>query len=356
MRSQYQSYAVLFFMGVIVLAIAACGSQPPPTPEQVIPTQEPVEKQPTQAPVLMGGYQGLVMDSNTYNGVGGAQITFISEDGSFRQDAVSDPDGTYQVPLPTGRYRVSAIHNDYQPFDSGGFFAVPEGKFYTGNIMLAPKAAPQNNGGTQMGGFQGIVYDSPQGFKIPAVQITFVSEDGTVTQVVTSDANGVYQVDLPQGRYHVSAVHNDYELFQPDGFFVVPGPGYQIGDIAMIPKAQPPAPPDNSASGAVNLAGAFWYFGAENVSCDEVCTSHGGYNEATRTYAGSDGTAENCQAVLQALQLPIQDFYPTKQGGLGCFTIQLVSGDYGGFWDQHPTTSSATYQVPGRRRICGCNQ
>lgn len=53
-------------------------------------------------------------------------------------------------------------------------------------------------------------------------------------------------------------------------------------------------------SGVV-VGGYCWYKGEIYGSCTAACTEHGGYNSATRTYAGDLGTNANCQAVLAAL-------------------------------------------------------
>ncbi len=49
------------------------------------------------------------------------------------------------------------------------------------------------------------------------------------------------------------------------------------------------------------VGGSCWYFGANNQSCDTVCATHGGYNSATETFAGSGGSDANCVSVLDAL-------------------------------------------------------
>jgi hypothetical protein len=115
-----------------------------------------------------------------------------------------------------------------------------------------------------------------------------------------------------------------------------------------------PSPGPAGGCGGIQVAGACWYFGAENASCDMVCAPNGGYNPATRGYAGSDGSPGNCQNVLKALGVPLDNFYSTTQGGLGCFALQTTSGNYYGYWDTDPTSGAATSPTAGRRRICAC--
>lgn len=109
-----------------------------------------------------------------------------------------------------------------------------------------------------------------------------------------------------------------------------------------------------AACGGTEAGGFCWYFGDANLSCSAVCSAHGGYDDATRTYAGSDGSPGNCKSVISALNVAQDDFFETTQGGLGCFAIQNTSGNYFGYWDEQPTTADATSVTPGRQRICAC--
>jgi hypothetical protein len=108
--------------------------------------------------------------------------------------------------------------------------------------------------------------------------------------------------------------------------------------------------------GGAEAEGLCWYFGEANVSCEAVCANRGGYDAATRTYAGSDGSASNCRNIFRVLNIPLDDFFETTQGGLGCFAILTTTGNYFGYWDTQPTTAAATSVTPGRRRICGCQR
>lgn len=90
-------------------------------------------------------------------------------------------------------------------------------------------------------GFRGITserfYDGNLGQKIGGVEITFTSEDGSVTKNVVSDENGSYKISLNEGRYRVTATHPDYHQYSSaPGFFVVTGSGYQTGNIFLKRK------------------------------------------------------------------------------------------------------------------------
>ncbi len=44
-------------------------------------------------------------------------------------------------------------------------------------------------------------------------------------------------------------------------------------------------------------SGHCWYLGAVFDDWDNMCINHGGYSDATRSYAGSDGTNPQCADV-----------------------------------------------------------
>ncbi len=77
------------------------------------------------------------------------------------------------------------------------------------------------------------------GQKIPGVEITFTSEDGSITKTITTDNTGSFNISLSTGRYVVTATHPDYEDYTsaPD-YFVVTGDGNQIGNLFMKRRSQ----------------------------------------------------------------------------------------------------------------------
>lgn len=107
----------------------------------------------------------------------------------------------------------------------------------------------------------------------------------------------------------------------------------------------------NSCTGMVKVGGYSWYFGADGESCDTVCAARGGYNDATRTYAGSDGTDANCSNVATGFGLPTA----TAGGsaiGIGCFYTPTGGGTVRRATAATTSSSSSNSSV---RRFCACN-
>jgi eukaryotic-like serine/threonine-protein kinase len=117
-------------------------------------------------------------------------------------------------------------------------------------------------------------------------------------------------------------------------------------------------------AGGVVVGGACWFLGArgdglgvDGPNCNEVCAAADlVYDGATRFFAGSDGTDENCIAVLRALDAPgFHGFQRTLGVPLGCG----VSHDPN--FSGHPdwirvTGSSRTTAAArgGEGRACAC--
>lgn len=90
-------------------------------------------------------------------------------------------------------------------------------------------------------GFQGIAYernpDGSIGPKIAGVEITFLSEDGSLSKRVTTTDYGSYKISLKPQRYWVSVKHPDFLDYSTfPGFFVCTGSGYQTGNFFLTRK------------------------------------------------------------------------------------------------------------------------
>ncbi len=187
-----------------------------------------------------------------------------------------------------------------------------------------------------------------------------------IASVVMRGEGGFYQINHAAVCWQANKISRGSDAVIGSNFFdqvqiVLDGPGNSLGingpgQYTGGPQESPPSPGDAAAAvcEGVAVAGFCWYLGGDSAPCDSVCVAHGGYDEATRMYAGSDGSSDKCREVLQALQLPIDNFFETTQGGIGCFVIQNTSGNYFGYWDKQPTTASATTPTPGRNRVCAC--
>lgn len=104
-----------------------------------------------------------------------------------------------------------------------------------------------------------------------------------------------------------------------------------------------------------SVGGVCWYLGADQADCDATCSTHGGYNDATKNYAGSGvASAQHCVDVMEALNVTysIMDYNYTvdPNQGFGCYYHKTL----GRFWTPNAaTTSTAAY--PDVLRVCACN-
>ncbi|MBY0415386.1 MAG: hypothetical protein K2Q18_14535 [Bdellovibrionales bacterium] len=106
-----------------------------------------------------------------------------------------------------------------------------------------------------------------------------------------------------------------------------------------------------SGCAGVNVGGYCWYYGHSGESCGTVCTNHGGYNEATETYAGVSGTNAACTEVSDALGVPAASMIDTSCSvGYGC-------AYFSGFRIRcNDTVTTETASRNDISRVCACNE
>ena len=180
-------------------------------------------------------------------------------------------------------------------------------------------------------GVDTLIDDGGSGFPL----VFSSTEGGNVSLAI----DGTFTYDPPNGFIGTDTF--PYGLIDPGG---LTSAGTTSIDVF------PPFACDGAA-----VSGNCWWFGQNGQTCDQVCADHGGYNVATRTYAGSDGTNAQCDQVITAL-IPFGAINDpsgaeNQSGALGCaqdfsgtaFTIRHIGG----------TTSSAS--GAGIRRACACN-
>ena len=220
-------------------------------------------------------------------------------------------------------------------------------------------------------GVQGKVKDGQTGKELVGVYLNFKSQDGTIIRDTLTDASGAYQVDLPAGRYKVIASLEGYQTFSSDTPLESTATGYATLAITLTPKAAVTPSTSVLTGGSGNCAGKqlggfCWYIGDVNQSCETVCSAHGGYDEATKNYAGSGGTEYHCRDVSAKLEIPLDlstgfvnfDTFdlPVNLGGVGCSIHVKAEGLNDLFWDKDLTTSQATTSVVQIRRMCACQK
>lgn len=103
------------------------------------------------------------------------------------------------------------------------------------------------------------------------------------------------------------------------------------------------------------VGGYCWYLGDSGADCDNACLNHGGYNDATRSYAGVSGSQANCIRVLDALGVAGTTLF---SGGNSTCAFSGGCGTQTGPGRTHcvsPTTDS-TGSFTGAQRACACNE
>lgn len=111
-------------------------------------------------------------------------------------------------------------------------------------------------------------------------------------------------------------------------------------------------------SSAKLIDGNCWYLGASGDSCTTTCSTHNGYNEATRTYSGSDGTDAHCLNLLGQLVSGYNTGFGEFIGvTLGCMyrpAQPSIPTDYS-YRGTGTTTADASSSGVTYQRICACN-
>ena len=118
--------------------------------------------------------------------------------------------------------------------------------------------------------------------------------------------------------------------------------------------------------GGYAYGGFCWYYGANgggrdggSQTCTSVCYYRGGYNEGTRTFAGSHGTNENCR-VLMAHFIGTAAFgnviNNSASSAQGCvyYSGYTCDGNNTRGWRETPTTTADAI-MGDRHRVCACN-
>ncbi len=127
-------------------------------------------------------------------------------------------------------------------------------------------------------------------------------------------------------------------------------PKCKQGEELVKGKCVPVKPPPQACNG-VKVGGACWYLGNGNQSCKQVCSNHGGYDGATKDYAGSGGSNANCDRVLKALKVGRGSMSNINWKGFGCYFSNI---DKANMRDKKNTDAGAS--ATGVLRACACSK
>jgi len=107
-------------------------------------------------------------------------------------------------------------------------------------------------------------------------------------------------------------------------------------------------------TGGAIVGGSCWFKGAIGANCDTTCSAHGmSYRDATRDYAGSNGTNAHCTEVAEALgPVSISAINGGSNDGFGCEDVDANGSGALVRVETPATTSTATPTL--QYRYCAC--
>ena len=157
---------------------------------------------------------------------------------------------------------------------------------------------------------------------------------------------GITRLNCPKGRYRVTTVQDGYLNSNSVSLIETSGVDYTSYAITLNSvKGEPTAttaPTISAICACTEYEGFCWYSGDADLSCEAVCSTHGGYTEGTKSLTGSGGTPANCGDILLRVGISIDfslDMSPiilnTTKGGAGCFTVPKQNNvEMQAYWDK----------------------
>jgi hypothetical protein len=113
--------------------------------------------------------------------------------------------------------------------------------------------------------------------------------------------------------------------------------------------------PEEASCGGTRLFDLCWYLASANVSCNQHCAKHGGYNQETARYTGTSaqgGSLAECSEILKALGRPSQVTEGERSdSGFGCH----VWNSQDAWWLSSPAFDPAAAYTDVSI-VCACNQ
>lgn len=190
----------------------------------------------------MADLKGRAFERLASGGIGrtipGVTLTFIRERTNERHRTETDERGTYRIDLEPARYRVQAKHPDYEIYTSDPGFLVLRDGGSIANVFLKRSVTVDE---PETSVFRGKIYerlsDGSIGDAISETVLSFMMEGTSEVHTVTAESDGTYAIELPLGRYVVTAAKEGYEPYSSEPGFFVLRPEPTIANIFMEPAA-----------------------------------------------------------------------------------------------------------------------
>lgn len=162
---------------------------------------------PTPTPVPdVSSIEGRITEGGTGSPIAGAWVVALDAATlSFAGGAASDGNGSYSLPLPTGRYLVEFVDptgaHEVEWYDEQG----PAGLADATAVDLVGTLALSEDLAAATGSLTGGVREDESGDPVPAAWVVAIGPDGV--RATTSGADGSYRIDgLTPGNYRTAVV------------------------------------------------------------------------------------------------------------------------------------------------------
>ena len=149
------------------------------------------------------GFIGTVLNE-LHQGVRGATLTFVIEDGQFSKTTKSQSGGKYVITLPKlGRYSVKITHPNYKTTLSGKESVPNECGHRHRNFTLRSDVPPPT-------GVRGRVTDMRNNQPVRGADICAMEQQTLRRYCIKANNSGYYSISAPVGNYTVNASHPSY--------------------------------------------------------------------------------------------------------------------------------------------------
>jgi len=177
-------------------------------------------------PKAMGKIHGIVTDKETEEPLDGAKVRLRDKDSGKDHETYTDKEGYYFLEVPAGDYSILVQQTDY--VNAEDEVTIEKDDDIERDYQLEKEI--------REGEVWGDVKDDAANKGIGGVLLTFEEQDsrGDESYTATTEGDGYYEIDLPEGNYNVTVEHDDYKTIHST--VKVVGEGSVEKNYRMDPK------------------------------------------------------------------------------------------------------------------------